>query len=150
MNSNQTISILICEDNPGDVYIINSVLANSSTSYDLHYVSNGEAALEYLHRTGQYKNELRPDLILLDLNLPQRHGFEVLKEIKTSPEFKAIPVIVLTSSQSEQDVIKSYELHCSCFVTKPLGLNDFTNAMKDIEQFWLRLVKLPPQLATNG
>lgn len=150
MTSNRAINILICEDNPGDVYIINSVLAKSSAKYNLNYVSNGEAALDYLYQAGEYEHELRPDLILLDLNLPQRHGFEVLKEIKTSPKFKTIPVIVLTSSKSEQDVAKSYELYCSCFVTKPFGFNEFTKAMKDIEQFWLRLVQLPPQLTSKN
>jgi len=150
MTSNQTINILICEDNPGDVYIINSVLANSSSNYSLHHVSNGEAALDYLNKTREYRNSLRPDLILLDLNLPQRHGFEVLKEIKSSSSLKTIPVIVLTSSKSEQDVVKSYELYCSCFVTKPFDFEDFSNAMKDIEKFWLRLVQLPSPPANNN
>ena len=149
MNFYPTIKILICEDNPGDVYIINSVLANSSSDYDLHHVSNGEAALEYLHKKGEYQNRLRPDLILLDLNLPQIHGFEILEEIKSDPDLKTIPVIVLTSSKSEQDVVRSYELYCSCFVTKPFDFNDFTNAMKDIEKFWLNLVQLPPQFENS-
>ncbi len=149
MNFNQTINILICEDNPGDVYIINSVLAKSSSDYAIHHVADGNTAIDYLHQTEEYQNRLRPDLILLDLNLPQRHGFEILEEIKTDPNLKTIPVIVLTSSKSEQDVVRSYELYCSCFVTKPFDFNDFTNAMKDIEKFWLNLVQLPPQFENS-
>ena len=148
MTSNQTINILICEDNPGDVYIINSVLAHSPANYNLDYVSNGEAALDYLYQKGEYQNGVRPDLILLDLNLPQIHGLEILQEIKTVSQFKTIPVIILTSSKSEQDVIKSYERYCSCFVTKPFGYKEFTQTMKDIEQFWLHLVQMPPRLTS--
>ena len=154
MNLNTTnqrlINILICEDNPGDVYIIKNALENSSSNYDLHHVDNGEAALDYLQKIGKYQNVSRPDLILLDLNLPRKHGFEVLQEIKTHPDFKTIPVIILTSSKSDQDILKSYELFGSCFVTKPFNFEDFSNAMQDIEKFWLNLVQLPPKLASNS
>lgn len=146
----QSIDILICEDNLGDVYIINNVLRNSSSNYEIHHVSDGEAAMEYLQNQGDYQEASRPDLILLDLNLPKKHGFEVLQEIKTHPELKTIPVIVLTSSKSDQDILKSYELFGSCFVTKPFDFEEFSNAMQDIEKFWLNLVKLPPKLITNG
>jgi len=146
----QSIDILICEDNLGDVYIINNVLKNSTASYDLHHVNNGEAAMNYLQKLGDYHDASRPDLILLDLNLPKKHGFEVLQEIKTDPDLKTIPVIVLTSSKSDQDILKSYELFGSCFVTKPFGFEEFSNAMKNIEKFWLNLVQLPPKLTSNS
>ena len=106
--------------------------------------------MNYLHKTGDYQDVFRPDLILLDLNLPKKNGFEVLQEIKTHPDLKTIPVIVLTSSKSEQDILKSYELFGSCFVTKPFNFEEFSNAMQDIEKFWLNLVQLPPKLTTKS
>ena len=150
LQTQKSIDILICEDNLGDVYIINNVLRNSTSNYDLHHVTNGETAMDYLQKIGDYQAASRPDLILLDLNLPKKHGFEVLQEIKTHPDLKTIPVIVLTSSKSEQDILKSYELFGSCFVTKPFDFEEFSNAMKNIEKFWLNLVQLPPKLTTNG
>ncbi len=150
LQTKQSIDILICEDNLGDVYIINNVLKNSTSNYSLHHVNNGESAMNYLHKTGDYQGVSRPDLILLDLNLPKKHGFEVLQEIKTHPDLKTIPVIVLTSSKSDQDILKSYELFGSCFVTKPFDFAEFSNAMQDIEKFWLNLVQLPPKLATKS
>lgn len=152
MNPNtlqKSINILICEDNLGDVYIIKNALQNSTSSYDLHHVDNGEAALSYLQNTKEDNKIPRPDLILLDLNLPKKHGFEVLQDIKTNPDFKTIPVIVLTSSKSRQDVLKSYELFGSCFVTKPFDFDEFSTAMETIEKFWLNLVRLPPKLINN-
>ncbi len=146
----QSIDILICEDNLGDVYIIKNTLTNSTSNYNFHHVDNGETALNYLQKTEEYKDAARPDLILLDLNLPKKHGLEVLQEIKTNPDLKTIPVIVLTSSKSQQDILKSYELFGSCFVTKPFDFEEFGNAMKDIEKFWLNLVQLPPKLAANS
>ncbi|MGB5632749.1 MAG: response regulator [Waterburya sp.] len=150
LKTKQSIDILICEDNLGDVYIINNVLENSTSNYDLHHVTNGEAAMNYLQKTEDYRDVSRPDLILLDLNLPKKHGFEVLQEIKTHPDLKTIPVIVLTSSKSDQDILKSYELFGSCFVTKPFDFEEFSNAMQDIEKFWLNLVQLPPKLTTKS
>lgn len=150
LQTKQSIDILICEDNLGDVYIINNVLKNSTSNYSLYHVNNGESAMNYLHKTGDYQDVFRPDLILLDLNLPKKNGFEVLQEIKTHPDLKTIPVIVLTSSKSEQDILKSYELFGSCFVTKPFNFEEFSNAMQDIEKFWLNLVQLPPKLTTKS
>ena len=150
LQTKQSIDILICEDNLGDIYMINNVLKNSTSNYSLHHVNNGESAMNYLHQTGDYQGVARPDLILLDLNLPKKHGFEVLQEIKTHPDLKTIPVIVLTSSKSEQDILKSYELFGSCFVTKPFDFAEFSNAMRDIEKFWLNLVQLPPKLTTKS
>ncbi len=148
VQTQKSIDILLCEDNLGDVYIINNVLVNSTSNYDLHHVTNGEVAMDYLQRRGDYQAASRPDLILLDLNLPKKHGFEVLQEIKNHPDLKTIPVIVLTSSKSEQDILRSYELFGSCFVTKPFDFEEFSNAMQDIEKFWLNLVQLPPKLTT--
>ena len=139
------INILVCEDNLGDVYIITNYLKNSLTKYNLCHVANGEAAMNYLKRKGVYKGVSRPDLILLDLNLPKKPGFEVLEEIKTHPDFKIIPVVILTSSHSEEDIVKSYELYSSGFVTKPSDFDEFVNAIQKIEQFWLDLVQLPPK-----
>lgn len=150
LKTKQSIDILICEDNLGDVYMINNVLKNSTSNYSLHHVNNGESAMNYLHKTGGYQGVSRPDLILLDLNLPKKNGFEVLQEIKTHPDLKTIPVIVLTSSKSDQDILKSYELFGSCFVTKPFDFEEFSNAMQDIEKFWLNLVQLPPKLTTKS
>lgn len=153
MSSSQTkrsINILVCEDNLGDVYIITNSLQNSDMEYRLNHVTNGEAVIDYLEQSGQYQDVFRPDLILLDLNLPKKHGFEVLKEIKTNPEFKAIPVIILTSSKSDQDILKAYELYGSCFVTKPFDFEEFTDAIKKIENFWLNLVHLPPKLVPES
>jgi len=145
----KSINVLICEDNLGDVYIIKNALQRSTANYNLHHVDNGEAALSYLQKTTEDNNILRPDLVLLDLNLPKKHGFEVLQAIKADPDFKTIPVIVLTSSKSKQDVLKSYELFGSCFVTKPFDFDEFSNALQAIEKFWLNLVQLPPKLINN-
>ena len=142
---NQPINILVAEDNPGDVYIISTILKESKVFYNLHHVFNGEQATAFLQQEGDYAHKPRPDLILLDLNLPLKHGFEVLTEIKSDPDFKMIPVIILTSSIAEQDIIKSYNLFASCYVSKPLDMKDFTNALKSLENFWLQFVKLPPQ-----
>ena len=153
MNSVQTkhsIDILLCEDNLGDVYIITDFLQNSDREYNLHHVTNSEAAIDYLEQLGKEQGSSRPDLILLDLNLPKKHGFEVLEEIKTNPQLKIIPVIILTSSSSEQDILKSYALYGSCFITKPFDFEEFTEVIKKIENFWFNLVRLPPKLAPNS
>ncbi|MDJ0532117.1 MAG: response regulator [Xenococcaceae cyanobacterium MO_207.B15] len=145
-NCNQPINILLAEDNPGDVYLISSILDESQISYNLHHVLNGEEIMVFLHQQGQWSNISRPDLILLDLNLPLKHGFEVLEEIKSTPKIKMILVIILTSSTAERDILKSYNLFASCYLSKPVDLNEFINTLKSLENFWLRFVKLPPQL----
>ena len=146
LKTQEPVNILVCEDNLGDVYIIRNSLASSLTNYKLDHVPNGEAAMNYLNRTGVYQSVSRPDLILLDLNLPKKHGFEILREIKTNPDLKIIPVVILTSSKSERDIVKSYELHSSGFVTKPSDFDEFVSAIHKIENFWLHLVQLPPKL----
>ena len=140
------INILLVEDNPGDAFIINNTLAQTAVSYKLDIVLNGEQAMDFLNQERDYTNVSRPDLILLDLNLPLKNGFEVLEEIKSSPKLKMIPTIILTSSSSEKDILKSYNLFASCYLTKPADFNDFTNEIKSLEHFWLNLVQLPPQL----
>lgn len=146
----QIFDILVCEDNIGDVYIITNALRNSKITYNLHHVANGEEAMNYLHPSGDHTSVSRPDLILLDLNLPKKNGFEVLEEIKTDPDLKSIPVVILTSSEAEQDILRCYELYGSCFVTKPFEFDEFTRAIQKIENFWLNVVELPPKLATNS
>lgn len=146
----QALDILVCEDNLGDVYIITNALEESQIKYNLHHVVNGEAAMAYLQQEGDYQAVSRPDLVLLDLNLPKKPGFEVLEEIKSDPKLKAIPVIILTSSRAEQDILKCYQLYASCFVTKPFDFEEFAGAIKKIENFWLNLVQLPPKLAPKG
>ena len=145
---NLPINILLAEDNPGDVFIINTVLQESQVTYNLNHVLDGEEMMAFLHQEGESAKISRPDLILLDLNLPLKHGFEVLQEIKSTPELKMIPVIILTSSSAERDILKSYNLFASCYVSKPVDLNDFINALKSLEKFWLQFVQLPPQLSS--
>ena len=145
----QPINILLAEDNPGDVFIIRSVLAESPVPYNFHHVMNGEEVLKFLHQEKE-SSDLRPDLILLDLNLPLKHGFEVLEEIKSTPELKMIPVIILTSSRAEQDIFKSYSLAASCYLNKPVDFDQFVNILKSIEEFWLKFVQFPPQLKSQN
>jgi two-component system, chemotaxis family, response regulator Rcp1 len=148
--SNQALDILLCEDNLGDVYIITNALQESQIKYNLNHVTNGEAAMAYLQQQEDYPTVSRPDLVLLDLNLPKKSGLEVLQEIKSDPKLKAIPVIILTSSKAEQDILKCYQHYASCFVTKPFDFEEFTSAIKKIENFWLELVQLPPKFAPHG
>ncbi len=145
----QPINVLLCEDNPGDVFIIISYLTQSKFSYNFYHVNDGESAMEFLRHEGTYQNVPYPHLLLLDLNLPKTQGFEVLEEIKTDPNLKLLPVIILTSSSAEQDVLTSYSLYASCYITKPFELSEFVDVMKKIEIFWLNLVQLP-HLASNS
>jgi two-component system, chemotaxis family, response regulator Rcp1 len=141
----QPIEILLVEDNPGDVELAREALETGKVRNTLHVVSDGEAAIAFLRRTGKYAGVPRPDLILLDLNLPRKDGREVLAEIKSDPDLKRIPVVILTTSKAEEDILKSYSLHANCFVTKPIELNQFIKVVQAIEDFWLAIVKLPPK-----
>lgn len=141
------VDILLVEDNPGDVMLIEEVLGDSKIRNTLHVVSDGEQAMEFVRRQGEHARAPRPDLILLDLNLPRKSGREVLREIKSDPDLKSIPVVVLTSSKSEEDVIKSYELHANAYISKPSDFQQFVKVMHAIEDFWFLIVKLPPQRA---
>jgi len=139
----QTVDILLVEDNAGDVRLTQEVLRDSKVCNNLIVASNGEEALSCLRRQGKYKDTVRPDLILLDLNLPVKDGREVLAQIKQDPDLKRIPVVVLTTSKAEEDILKTYNLHANCYVTKPVDLEQFIGVVKSLEDFWLAIVKLP-------
>jgi two-component system, chemotaxis family, response regulator Rcp1 len=138
------IDILLVEDSPGDVRLTRELLKESKVRSTLEAVDNGVEAMAFLRREGKYRDARRPDLILLDLNLPRKDGREVLAEVKGDPDLKRIPVVVLTSSKADADVLKTYNLHANCYVTKPVGLEQFATVVKSIEDFWLAIVKFPP------
>lgn len=137
------IEVLLVEDNPGDVRLTIEALKDGKIHNHLSVVSDGEEALAFLRQQGQYAKVPRPDLILLDLNLAKKDGREVLMEIKQEEELKRIPVVVLTTSTAEKDIIKTYDLHANCYVNKPVDFEQFTNVVKLIEDFWFTVVKLP-------
>jgi chemotaxis family two-component system response regulator Rcp1 len=137
------IDILLVEDNAGDSRLAVEALKESKLRNNLHIVVDGMEAMDFLYKRGKYPQVPRPDLILLDLNLPKKDGREVLAEIKSDPDLKRIPVVILTISKAEEDVLKTYNLHANCFITKPLDLNQFVTVVKSIEDFWLTIVKLP-------
>lgn len=138
----RTAEILVVEDNPGDVDLLRESLGCEGTR--LHVACDGAQALEFLRRREQFEMSPRPDLILLDLNLPKRSGESVLEEIKTDPELRRIPVVIFTSSSSAADISRSYELGANCYVTKPVDLAHFETVVRSLETFWLTMVKLPP------
>jgi chemotaxis family two-component system response regulator Rcp1 len=137
------IEILLVEDNPGDVRLTRESLAEAKVRNNIVVASDGVDAMAYLRQDGQHSNAIRPDLILLDLNLPRMNGFEVLDAIKEDSELRRIPVVVLTTSQAEKDIIQSYNLHANAYVNKPVDLEQFIKVIKSIEDFWLEIVKLP-------
>lgn len=144
--SNRTtrpIEILLVEDNPGDVRLTQEALRDAKVRNHMMVASDGVEAMAYLRQEGQYAGSTRPDMILLDLNLPRMNGFEVLDAIKEDTDLKRIPVIILTTSQAEQDIIRSYDLYANAYVTKPMDLEQFIRVIKAIEGFWLEIVKLP-------
>jgi len=140
------IDILLVEDNPGDARLTREALAQSKVRNILHYARDGEEALAFLRREPPFADMPTPDLVLLDLNLPRRDGREVLTDIKSDPRLMHIPVVILTSSQAEEDILRSYRLHANCFITKPVDLEQLTKVVQGIEQFWFTLVKLPPEI----
>ncbi|WP_054773882.1 response regulator [Methylogaea oryzae] len=137
---------MLVEDNPGDVRLTQEALYESKVRNNLNIVGDGQEALAFLRREGKYADAPRPDVILLDLNLPKKDGREVLAEIKADPSLKRIPVVVITSSEAEQDIIKSYDLHVNCYVSKPMDLDQFVRVVQSIETFWLTIVKLPSEV----
>ena len=148
MNSQTTgrpIEILLVEDNPGDVRLIVEALRDGEVQNKLHIAKDGIEATAFLHKEGEYADALYPDLILLDLNLPKMDGPEVLAEIKEDPALKHIPVVILSSSQEGEDIVKAYNLHANCYVTKPIDLVQFIMVVKSISDFWLTIVKLPTE-----
>ncbi len=141
----ESVDILLIEDNPGDVRLVREALHDGKIINNMAVVNDGVEALNFLRKSGPYADAARPDMILLDLNLPRKDGREVLAEIKEDPDLKRIPVVVITSSRAEQDVLKSYNLHANCFITKPVDLEQFVAVVKSIEDFWMGIVKLPPK-----
>ena len=139
----KTVDILLVEDNPGDVRLTREALNEGHLSNNLHVASDGVEAIEFLTKTGNFKNAITPDLVLLDLNLPKVNGFEVLEKIKNDEHLKSIPVIILTTSMSDHDIIASYSMHANCYVPKPVEYDSFKKVVKCIEDFWFSIVKLP-------
>ena len=139
------VEILLVEDNPGDVDLALEALEDSKINNQVSVAGDGEEAMAFLRRTGNHAGAPRPDLILLDLNLPKKDGREVLAEIKADEDLKRIPVVILTSSQTEEDIFRSYNLHANCYITKPIDLHQFIRVVKAIEDFWLTIVSLPPK-----
>ena len=137
------IDILMVEDNPGDVGLTKEALKEGKVRNTMSVVRDGMEALAYLRKEGEYASATRPDLILLDLNLPRKDGREVLEEIKADEDLRLIPVVVLTSSLAEEDVVRSYKLHANCYVTKPVDMDQFVKVVKSIEEFWFSIVRLP-------
>jgi len=137
------IEILLVEDSPGDVRLVQENMKEAKVMNPLRVVSDGVEAMEYLRKQGKYKDAVRPGMVLLDLNLPRKDGREVLAEMKTDKELMSIPVVVLTISKAEEDILKSYNLHANAFITKPVDLNNFLKVTKAIDNFWLSIVSLP-------
>ena len=141
----QPVEILLVEDSPGDVRLTQEVLSEARIANTLRVVGDGEAAMRYLRREEEFAGQERPDLVLLDLNLPRKDGREVLAEVKSDPDLHTIPVVVLTTSGAEQDIARSYELSANSYITKPIDLDEFIKVMRSIENFWLSIVRLPPR-----
>lgn len=142
-NTVRPIEILLVEDNPGDVRLTREALKDAKVANTLHVAEDGVAALDFLHGRAPYAEMPRPDLLLLDLNLPRKNGREVLAEVKSHDSLKTIPVVILTTSQAEEDVLRAYHLHANCYITKPVDFKQFTNIVRAIEDFWLTVVTLP-------
>jgi two-component system, chemotaxis family, response regulator Rcp1 len=141
----ETICILLVEDNPGDVRLTKEALKDAKVLNEVFVASDGVEAMQFLHKEGKFPDVPLPDLILLDLNLPRKDGREVLAEIKKDPALKRIPVVILTTSKTDEDIIKTYDLHANAYVTKPVDLNRFIEIMHSLEEFWFTIVKLPPK-----
>lgn len=139
------IRILMVEDNPDDVELAVEALKDGKVSNILTVAKDGEEAMAYLRGEGEHQGSPRPDLILLDINMPRKDGREVLREIKQDPRFKRIPVVILTTSEAEEDILQTYNLHANCYITKPVDFDQFLRVVKSIEDFWLTVVKLPPR-----
>lgn len=137
------IEILLVEDNPGDARLTQEALHEGKIHNNLHHARDGVEALAFLKREGEFANAPKPDLVLLDLNLPRKDGREVLAEMKQDSRLRTIPVVVLTTSEAEKDIVQSYELHANCYITKPVGLEQFISIVREIESFWLAVVTLP-------
>ncbi len=138
------IEILLVEDNPGDARLAQEALKDAKVNNNIYHVEDGVQAMDFLYQKAEFSNMPRPDVILLDLNLPKKDGRQVLTDIKTDDDLKRIPVVVLTISEDEEDILESYSHHVNCYITKPIDLDQFLKVIKSIEDFWLTIVKLPP------
>jgi CheY-like chemotaxis protein len=143
--NSRTIEILLVEDNPGDVNLTRIALADREINVNLNVVADGVEAMNFLHRQGEYRQAIHPDLILLDWNLPRKDGREVLVEIRADERLQRIPVVVLTTSEAEEDILKAYNLHANCYITKPVDFQQFVHIIQSIEDFWFTIVQLPPE-----
>jgi two-component system, chemotaxis family, response regulator Rcp1 len=143
LKHSKTVQILLVEDNPGDVRLTVELFKDVNFSNAIHVVRDGVEAISFLRRIGEYTNAVRPDLVLLDLNLPRKNGREVLAEIKGDADLRCIPVVILTGSQAEDDIVKSYNLNANCYISKPVDLDRFITVVHAIQDFWLTLVRLP-------
>ena len=140
----EPITILLVEDNPADARLVKEAMKEVKINNTLYHVPDGVEAMAFLRRQGEYAKMIRPDVVLLDLNMPRKDGRQTLMEIKADPDLRRIPVVILTVSDAEEDIIKSYDLHANCYVTKPLNLSEFSEVVAGIENFWFEIVKLPP------
>ncbi len=145
MRQDREVEILLVEDNPADARLTMEAFKSSTLPHSLSHAQDGVEALEFLRRQGRFSQAKRPDLILLDLNLPRKDGREVLLDIKTDQQLRRIPVVVLTTSQAQEDIQHAYALYANCYICKPMELDDFTRIVKSIENFWLSTVMLPPE-----
>ncbi len=148
MISSKSLDILVVEDSPSDAKLMMHMLKMAKLQNQINLVKDGVEAMAFLNQKPPYENASRPDLILLDLNLPKMNGFEVLEQIKQDPHLKVIPVVVMTTSDAEEDILKSYERFANCYVTKPINFEQFTNIVQSIDNFWFSIVKLPPKDTT--
>jgi CheY-like chemotaxis protein len=143
------VEILLVEDNPGDVRLTREALQESKLYNNLHVVMDGEAAMDFVRQRGEYADMPRPDLVLLELNLPKKDGREVLEDIKADEELQSIPVVILTTSEADEDIVNTYELHANAYITKPVGMEKFIDVVKSVKDFWFTIVKLPDERHKN-
>ncbi|WP_436910752.1 response regulator [Halosimplex marinum] len=141
----EPVEILLAEDNPGDVTLTRKALERGNISNNLHVVNDGVEAVAFLRQEGEYADEPRPDLVLLDLNMPRKDGRDVLETIKEDDDLRRIPVVVMTSSEAEEDIVQSYDLHANAYLTKPIDFDGFLDVVQRIEDFWLTVVRMPPE-----
>lgn len=140
----EVVNILLVEDNSGDIRLTQEALKESKIAINLRIVKDGVEAMEFLRKKGKFENEIRPDVVILDLNLPKKDGREVLEEIKQDKLLKCIPIVILTSSEAEIDILKAYNLYANCYIKKPLDIDQFITIVQSIAHFWFSIVKLPP------
>jgi two-component system, chemotaxis family, response regulator Rcp1 len=143
VNAASPVQILIVEDNPADARLVREVMRDSKVLNEIHWVADGVEALAFLHREGKYSTAPRPNLIFLDLNMPRKDGREVLQSVKADPSLRQIPIVVMTSSQAEEDVARAYDQHANCYVRKPIDFDQFHQVVKNLENFWFATVELP-------